>query len=588
MSVNLGDLTRPVRWPLLGAIVLDAISALMIVVPFVAVVEIARALLGGAGTHQAWRWAWIAIGALLVRAITMFAAYTATHLAEAHLADTLRLRIVTHLARLPLGWFTRHASGRVKKAAQDDVASLHHMVAHSAVDTTTAVVVPVATLAYLLTVEWRMALVALLPLVAACVMYAVALGGSMEMFRSYDASLADINAATVEYAGGIAVVKAFGQTGKAHHRFDEVCGEFLNFFGRWMRQAGRAGTGVEVISSPPVALLLLVLTGAGLVATGTPALDVLPGIVLGLGISGPVLALSMGFQDLREAREAADRIGALLAVPPLAEAAHPRLPDGHRVGLAEVTFRYEADPEELTESSGEAGASEDAPAAVADVTLDFPPGTVTALVGLSGSGKSTLARLVPRFYDPQRGRVSVGGVAVDQVATDELYRHISFVFQEDYLLAASVRDNIALGRPEASDAEIEGAARAAQIADRIAELPNGYATVLDYDVQLSGGERQRIAIARALLVDAPVIVLDEATSFADPDSEAAIQDALSRLAVGRTVLVIAHRLHTITHADQIVVLDGGRVVERGTHDGLLARGEHYARLWAATAQEVLA
>lgn len=581
MSTKLGELVRPVRWSLGAAVLLDAVSALMVVVPFVAVVRIASALLEEGGRDEARKWAWIAVAALLLRAVTMFAAYAVTHLSEAELASDLRGRIVDHLSRLPLGWFGSRASGRVKKAAQDDVAALHHLVAHSALDTTTAVVVPVASLACLFWVDWRMALVALVPLVAALALYAVALGGSLELYRRYDASLAEINAATVEYAGGIAVVKAFGRTGSAHSTFDQACADFHAFFDRWMRRSARAGTAMEVISSPPVALLLLVLAAAGLVSTGTPALDVLPGIVLGLGICGPLLALAMGLQDLREASQAADRIGALLAVPALPVAADPVLPRGHEVVLDGVTFGYE-DHDEPGAGTGDVLPADPGPAAVDDVSLELVPGTVTALVGLSGSGKSTLARLVPRFHDPRAGEVRLGGAPVHRVATGELYRHVSFVFQEDHLLVASLRENIALARPEATDHEVRRAARAARIDERIMALPDGYDCVLGRDVHLSGGERQRVAIARALLADAPVIVLDEATAFADPDCEDSIQQALSRLAAGRTVLVIAHRLHTVAHADRIVVLDAGRVVESGSHGELLALDGHYSRLWAAS------
>jgi ATP-binding cassette subfamily B protein len=276
-------------------------------------------------------------------------------------------------------------------------------------------------------------------------------------------------------------------------------------------------------------------------------------------------------QQLRAGQAAAARITALLDTPPLPEPDRPAVPDGARVELSGVRFSY---------GTPAAGAT-DRTDALTGVDLVLEPGTVTALVGPSGSGKSTLAALLARFHDPTAGTITVGGADLRAIAPAELHRHIGFVLQDVRLLHASVAENIRLGRPRATDAEIRDAARAARVHDRIEALPEGYDTVLGAGVQLSGGEAQRVSIARALLGDPPVVVLDEATAFADPDSEAAIQDALSTLAAGRTLLVIAHRLATVTAADRIVVLDAGRVTEQGTHTDLLAADGRYARMWRA-------
>lgn len=282
----------------------------------------------------------------------------------------------------------------------------------------------------------------------------------------------------------------------------------------------------------------------------------------GLGLTAPLLQLGSSAQFLRNATEARKSIEGFLAEPVIGQPREPASPAGHLVSLSGVCFSYDGVTAVLT-----------------DITLECPPGTVTALVGVSGSGKSTLARLIPRFYDTTAGTVSIGGVDVRQIAEETLYRQVGFVFQDTYLLRTTIRDNIRLTRPDATDAEIEQAARTAQIHDRITRLPLGYDSVIGDDAHLSGGEAQRLTIARALLTDAPILVLDEATAFADPDSEAAIQAGLSALAADRTLLVIAHRLHTITGADTICVLDGGRIAERGTHDELIAAGGLYRRAW---------
>ena len=246
------------------------------------------------------------------------------------------------------------------------------------------------------------------------------------------------------------------------------------------------------------------------------------------------------------------------------------MPAGHDVRIENVHFTY---PPRLGVPSGVK--------ALDGVSVELAEGTVTALVGPSGSGKSTLATLLPRFGDPDSGAVRIGGVDVRDIAPTELYRHVGFVLQDVQLLTMSVRDNIRLGRPDASDEQVYDAARAAQIHDRILELPDGYDTVVGDGAHFSGGEAQRVSIARALLADTPILVLDEATAFADPESEAQIQQAIGALMVGRTVLVIAHRLGSITHADNIVVLDRGRVVEQGRQDELVARGGLYASMWAS-------
>ncbi|MGW0518511.1 ABC transporter ATP-binding protein [Crossiella sp. NPDC003009] len=562
----LARLLAPVRTRIRIAVVAQVAAALAAVVPFVAVAELGRLLLGGGPAAGAWPIVWVALGALAARFVLFFLAGGLTHLADADLQLDLRRRMATRLGQVPLGWFGARNSGTVKKALQDDVTAMHHLVAHSLLDLTAGIVTPVAALAYLAWVDWRMTLVTLLPVAAGLYFYARSMAGYGENMVAYDQALGRINGSAVEFVNGIAVVKTFGQSRKAHQRFTSAADDFATFFLDWVGGVTRISAIGQILLSP-VVVLLVVLTGGTLFVTNgwlAPA-DVLPFALLGLGIAAPITTLAQTSQQLRSARLAAAQVAAVLDTEPLpapeAEAADPA--DG-RVSLRNVHFGYTADTPVLR-----------------GIDLELAPGTVTALVGPSGGGKSTLAKLLPRFFDVTDGSVSIGGVDIRDLSAEQLYRRVSFVLQDVQLLRATVADNIRLAVPEADQSTVEDAARAAQIHQRILELPRGYDSVIGEDARFSGGEAQRVSIARALLADAPILVLDEATAFADPESESAIQQALSTLVAGRTLLVIAHRLSTVAEADQIAVLADGRVAELGTHTELLARQGLYARMWAA-------
>jgi ATP-binding cassette subfamily B protein len=446
----------------------------------------------------------------------------------------------------------------------DDVGAVHPFIAHAPGELVSAFLVPLVSLIYLFTIDWRLTLITLIPVLLALALVPLMMAPPrLREQEQFDAGMGRVASSVVEFVQGIAVVKAFGGAGRAHRAFRTAVDEFVGTFFRWVRGLAPIAAAMQLVLSPPFVLSVVLIGGAVLIENGSlAAADLLPFLLLGLGLTAPVAALGHGFDDLQAARRAVDRIRDVLAVEPLPQPARPLTPQGHRVELRGIRFAYDAGREILH-----------------GIDLVLEPGTVTALVGPSGSGKSTLVQLLPRFFDPTHGSVLLGGIDLRDLADRELYRTVSFVFQDVRLLRASVTDNIALAVPHADRADVMRAARLANIHDRILQLPHGYDTVIGTDATLSGGEAQRISIARALLAGSPVLVLDEATAFADPQTEQAVRRALTTLKGERTILVIAHRLETIADADAVVMLENGLIVERGHLTELLARTGKFADFW---------
>lgn len=562
------EILAPVRRTLTLASIIVAIASVGTVVPFVLIVAACRELLADqVDTDRVWRLLLIAVVVLVARGLLQAAALTWSHLVDAGYQLTLRRLLAAKLTRVPLGWFGERSSGEVKKYLQDDVEALHYLVAHARLEFVGALTVPLVTLGYLVSVDWRLTLALLIPLIAYMVLFSRMMDQDgrdrMAVYTRWERRTQD---ATIEFVDGIQVVRAFGQAGKAHTVFQEAVDGQADSLNRLKMPIIRIQSASDIVVTPVFVMLVVVI--AGLAAVGldwVAPLDVLPFLLVGLGLGSALLGLGYGTQALRAAGAAALRLYELQQTPELTVPEAISAPDPAAAGVVRfegVSFGYRSDHQVLRE-----------------IDLELRPGTITALVGPSGSGKSTLAKLLPRFYDVGAGRITIAGRDIRDFSTEELYRTVGFVFQDVRLIHGTIRENLRLARADADDAALEQVARAAQIHDRIVALPRGYDSEIGVDATLSGGEAQRLSIARALLADTPVLVLDEATAFADPESEAAVQDALAVLVAGRTVLVIAHRLHTITGVDRILVLENGSLVEQGDHAGLREAGGTYQRLW---------
>jgi ATP-binding cassette, subfamily B, bacterial IrtA/YbtP len=563
---GLSSLLRPVRGRIVLGVVLQALAALASLATFGVIYLLALELTRDQVRHDVvWLVVAAAAGALVLRFTCQAMSYQLMHDADIDFQLVVRKRLAHRLSRVPLGWFTARNSATVKKSLADDVESVHYLVAHALPDLTVAVVTPLASLVTLVLLDWRLTLATLAPVpVFAVLFWSTQRRGGRQVERMSQA-VAGVNTAVIEFVQGISVIKSFGQRDRADARFSRAVADYMASFTAVKGPILKLSSAAYAAVSPASMLASATIGGAVFVVLGMARpVDVLAFVLLGLALTAPLVIITYGPQAFARARHAADRIVALLATPELPEPDEPRVPDGHRVEFDTVTFGYD-----------------DQNSVLRDVSLVLEPGTCTALVGPSGAGKSTIATMLCRFFDPWRGAVRIGGADLREIPTDELYRIVTFVFQETGLLRISVADNIRLGRPGASMDEVCAAARSAQVHDRIMDLPRGYESVIGEDARLSGGEAQRVAIARALLADTPVLVLDEATACVDAEAEAAIYDALTRLVAGRTVLFVAHRLHTVVEADQILVVDDGTVVERGRHRELLAEGGLYARLWAA-------
>ena len=549
--------------------VLSAVSALVALVPFVYIWKILRDVMNAAPDYaQAVNiphYGWMAVLFAVLAYLIYIAALMCSHLSAFRVATNLRLEVTEHLATLPLGFTETFGSGKLRKIIHESTGAAETFLAHQLPDKYNAMATPIGLLVLLLVFDWRLGLLSLVPVALGFVIMSAMTGRRMaDKMRQYGNALESMSNEAVEYVRGIPVVKTFGQSVFSFKKFKATIDEYEKWVIAYTKELRMPMMLYTAAINGVFAFLIvggLLFTRNGV--TSEFLLNLLFYIIITPVISLTLTRIMYMSENELVVADALARVDSVLDAEPVPENDHPRHPKDASVSLKDVHFSYDGKTD-----------------VIKGVSLKIQPGQMVAFVGPSGGGKSTLANLICRFFDVQSGSVRVGGADVRDIPKEELMDTISFVFQNSRLLKGSILDNVRLGRPQATEAEVLAALKAAQCMDIVEKFPAGIHTVIGTKgVYLSGGEQQRIAIARAMLKNAPILILDEATAFADPDNEAKVQAAFAQLAKGKTVMMIAHRLSTVANADCIYVVQDGQIVESGTKDELCAQNGLFARMW---------
>lgn len=563
-KVCLMTFIRPHRSGFALSVVLAIISVASGLVPYFAVAEIVNLLISGEMDFSVYlQWGLIGLIAYFARSVFHGLSTRCSHEATFRVLSEMRRTIAEKLTRVPMGYLTATPSGRLKTTMVERIEQMEVPLAHIIPEMTANLLVPVALVVYLFVLDWRMALASLATIPLGMLCY-------MAQMKEYPKKYAEVmqankhmNATTVEYVGDIEVIKAFNQSAASYEKFTDAVRQNTRLMLEWMKST--QGYSALMMTLWPAVLIAVLPVGCLLYQNGSlSASDFITIAILSLGIIGPLVAAIFLTDDFSKIATITGEIAAVLEEPELDRPKAQKKLEGHDISLQDVYFAYK-DVQVLN-----------------GVSLDIKASTRTALVGPSGSGKSTIAKLIASYWDVSSGRITIGGIDVKTLPPEQVMDLIGYVSQDNFLFNVSVRENIRMGRPEATDEDVEAVAKAAGCHDFIMSLTHGYDTIVGgAGGHLSGGERQRVAIARAMMKNAPIVILDEATSYTDPENEAILQESIGRLTRGKTLIVIAHRLSTITEADQIAVVDDGRIVAVGKHAELVQCCPLYAQMWAA-------
>ena len=563
--LRLWELGKDDHGGLVGAICSASIGVLCGMLPYFAAAQIIIGFLNGNENVSFYvLWCVLALAGFLIRSALYSLALSLSHRSTFSILKNIRERILEKLPRMPLGTVMDTPSGQMKQIIVDQVESMERPLAHLLPEMTANILGPVCILIYLFILDWRMALLSLVSIPVGMIFMMAVMKNYGTQYKGSVQVTQAMNATIVEYIGGIEVIKAFNQGKNSYAKFTDRVKANASYFYHWMKSCQMPMSLARAIS--PTTMITILPVGWLLYVNGSLSIGTfITTIVLSLGIAGPLLA-AMDFVDsLAKVGTIVGEVDSILNGEEQDHGEKKVKLGSMDVQVEHVSFGYHDDKEILH-----------------DISLSIPAGSMTAFVGPSGSGKSTIAKLIGGFWDVKKGKITLGGQELKDIPLPQLYDQVAFVSQDNYLFDETVRENIRMGNSGASDAEVEAVAKAAGCDGFIRGLENGYDTVVGGGgAHLSGGERQRISIARAMLKNAPIVILDEATAYIDPENEAVIQQAVARLVKGKTVIVIAHRLSTITDADQIFVIQDGRVAGGGTHKELLEQNRLYQEMWNA-------